>query len=110
MITSLEFDSSPILPGESRPLFVLSDSPPIFAAIECFREPPRPAQLRPCEECGSYQIEPGQYFEITASLSVFAESGGFLRVRVRDSSDDSREFDLTVRTRGRLGGAEYAAG
>lgn len=109
MITSLEFDSSPVIAGEVRRLMVLSDVPPIFVGIECFREPPRPAQLRPCQECGSFRIMPGECFEITASLSVFSEKGGFLRVNIRDVSGDSREFELRVKTRGRSGGMEYAA-
>lgn len=106
MITNINFDAGSIMPGESRPLIVSSSSGPIFVAIECFREPPEPAQLRACQECGTYTVAPGDQFMVTASNLVFAEHPGYLRVVVRDASGDTRAFNLKVGTAS--GGLEYA--
>lgn len=108
MIIAIDFDTGPIVPGESRSLDVRSNAGPIFVSIQCFREPPRPAQLTQCQECGSYRFAPGDEFLVTASRTAFSEGGGFLRVRVRDASGDSREFILKVEITSSAGGTGYA--
>lgn len=106
MITNINFDAGPMMPGESRTLNALSNSGPIFVAIECFREPPQPAQLRACQECGTYTFSPGEQFVVTASRLIFSEHPGYIRVVVRDASGDTREFNLKVGEAG--GGLTYA--
>lgn len=107
MITNINFDTGPIRPGESRPLDVWSNTGPIFVAIQCFREPPQPAQLTSCQECGSYTFAPGDHFVVTASRRVFTQRSGYLRVVVRDASGDTREFTLSVETTSGTGGLGY---
>lgn len=107
MITGINFNAGPILPGETRPLEVWSNAGPVFVSIECFREPPIPAQLAPCRECGSYTVAPGDTVEVTASQAVFGQRRGFLRVTVRDRDNDKREFILDVSEVSGAGGAAY---
>lgn len=109
MINNVEFNLSPIRPGEIRLLMVDSDSSPIVLAIECFREPPRPAQLQPCQECGTFQITSGEYFDVKAPFSVFEYGGGYVNLCVQDSDGDEREFRLSVETTGTSGGTEHAS-
>lgn len=95
MITSVDFSEKPIAPGESRTLRAWSDIGPLFVAIECFREPPSPPSLAPCQECGNYSVGSGQAVLVKAS-NIFDSGGGYLRIVVRDMSGDEREFRLTI--------------
>lgn len=99
MISDIGFNTGPILPGESRPIKVMSDSSPISLEIYCFVEPPIPAQLVPCNECGSYKINSGDVFNVTASSSVFMGAKGSLEIIVTDSSGDQKKFILDVLNR-----------
>jgi len=96
LIIDINFDSRPIEPGESRPLYAISDAGSIYVAIRCFREPPHPPQLTQCQECGSYKLAPGEHFVVTASHQTFADHRGYLSVIVSDESGDKREFTLSV--------------
>jgi hypothetical protein len=96
MITSIDFNEEPLQAGEQRILLAWSNTQPLFVEIKCFREPPTPPELRACSECGSFRVSSGEAVTISASLSVFAKSAGYLLVRVTDASRDSREFRLEI--------------
>lgn len=96
MITRIDFSDEPLEAGQERRLRAWTDAEPLFVAIQCFREPPTPAQLRACDECGSFRVTSGEAIFITASRSVFESRAGYLLVRVTDARRDYREFRLEV--------------
>lgn len=96
MITRIDFSEEPLEAGQERTLRAWTDAEPLFVAILCFREPPTPAQLRTCAECGSFRVTSGEAISIAASLTVFESLDGYLLVRVTDAQRDYREFRLEV--------------
>ena len=98
MITSVDFLTEPMAPGEER-LFTAFADTPMTVAIQCFRKPPDPAQLVPCGECGSYSVSSGDTVVVQASVAVFTRTPGYLRVLVQDSSGDERSFVVQVNNR-----------
>jgi hypothetical protein len=111
----VELSSEPLKPGESRRLRAWSDAPfaevapsaageqaepdiqaPMSVAIECFVEPPRPAQLRPCSACGTFPLRNGEEFHIQPDEELFKESGGYLKVFIRDVNGDKFERKIQV--------------
>jgi hypothetical protein len=96
MITRIDFSDEPLEAGRSRKLRAWTNDAPLSVAIECFREPPTPAQLRSCDECGSFRITSGETIFIAASLSAFKSGAGYLLVRVTDAGHDFREFRIEI--------------
>jgi len=98
MITRIDFTDEPIEAGQERILRAWTDAEPLVVAIECFREPPTPARMRPCAECGSFHVTSGEAVTVAASLTAFEGRAGYLLVRVTDARRDYREFRLDVST------------
>ena len=96
MITHIDFSDEPLEAGQERVLCAWSDAEPLTVAIQCFREPPTPPQLRACAECGSFRVTSGEPISVAASLSAFEETTGYLVVRVTDAQRDFREFRLEI--------------
>lgn len=71
-------------------------------AIECFVEPPTPAQLRPCPSCGEFQLANGEPVPLRADAELF-KTGGYLKVTIVDLAGDKFEQIIAVTKRGDLG-------
>jgi hypothetical protein len=95
VIQKIEFSDESLVPGGVRFLRAWSDQP-LMVWIECFRQPPSPAQPRPCPECGEFRVRDGERIQVKASTNVFRDGGGFLRVVVRDKGGDERIFEIAV--------------
>ena len=105
MITRIDFSGLPMSPGESRPLTVWSDAGPLFVAIQCFREPPTPAHLTTCQECGSYSVNSGESITVTAS-EIYETVPGHMTATIRDRAGDHRVIRLNIAQTG--GSQTYA--
>lgn len=95
MIDDVDFDDSPIGPGETRILKAYSNVP-FTVFIRCFTKNPPPPGYRPCPACGSIPAISGQEIEVTADVDMFKKPGGVLEVLVRDEEGDARSYQLTV--------------
>lgn len=96
MITRIEFGEAPLAAGAERAFRAWTDAEPLRLKIECFREPPRPPQLQPCQECGEYVLESGQEIRVRASSSVFRDAAGHILVTVTDAAGYSRQLTIAV--------------
>jgi hypothetical protein len=95
MILNIEFDSSPIKAGESRPLKAFSNSP-LTITVLCYLTTPPPPGYRPCPGGGTTSVISGEETFITADARTFQLPGGYLDVIVKDKSADVRSFRLPV--------------
>ena len=102
MIQNVELDTSPIQPGEKRPLRVFSDSQ-VKVAILCYFSNPPPPGYRPCPEAGEYLVNSGDVIDIQAATTPVNQDK-YLDINILDSSGDHREFRLRVLSRS--GGAQ----
>jgi hypothetical protein len=84
--------------GEQIALTAWGNSP-MTAEILCFVRPPSPPQLRPCSECGKFNIVSGVEFRFTANKNLFSETQGYLNIRVTDSTGDQRELRIEIEGR-----------
>jgi len=99
VITRIDFSALPMFPGESRSLTVWSDAGPLFVAIQCFREPPTPAHLTTCQECGSFRVNSGEAITVTAS-GMYEAVSGYMTASIRDEAGDKREIRMDIAQRG----------
>lgn len=90
-----DFDSRPILAGESR-AFTLKSPVPVRIQIRCFVQRPPPPGYRPCRECGALSVEFGQTVFIEASGSIFGSTGGALEIEVADLTGETALITLQV--------------
>jgi hypothetical protein len=95
MITSVEIDVSPMLPGEERTLKAWSDST-LTVDIRCFVSDPPPPGYRPCSSCGSITIESGVAYSYKANEAIFQEPNGALIIAIRDASGDEQSYQVGV--------------
>ncbi len=88
MMTGIKFPTTPLKFDEERTI-ESSRETPIKVAIECFTEPPTPAQLQPCPTCGTFQVTKTAPFTFTAPRQVFEKRTGYLRVVLTDGAEES---------------------
>jgi len=97
VILTVDFDASPLGPGEVRQL-VAFGSGALEVEIKCFVRTPPPAGFRGCSQCGTIRIRSGEAVDVAASPRVFRAASGAMIVTVTDKSDgDARVFQLEVR-------------
>lgn len=85
-------------PGEQITLTAFGDSQ-MTAEILCFVRPPSPAVLKPCAECGRFNITSGVEFRFSANLNTFEDKNGHLKVRVVDATGDTWETEIEIEGR-----------
>ena len=64
-------------------------------AIQCFVEPPDPAELQPCSACGEFRLTNGQSYWLLADEKLFA-TGGFLKITIIDGRGEKLERTIVV--------------
>lgn len=84
--------------GEQIALTAFGDSP-MTAEILCFVRPPSPPSLKPCAECGKFNITSGVEFRFNANLRTFEEKNGHLKVKVVDATGDTWETEIEIEGR-----------
>jgi hypothetical protein len=97
-IYNIEFDTSPIAPGETRLLRVFSNSR-VHVSVLCYFSNPPPPQYRPCVESKETWLNSGEAVEIKAAETSIYSVGKFLDVFIKDLTGDRRFFRLTVKDR-----------
>src|ERR1043166_1028156 len=102
MISRVQLSQAPLNLGEFRELQAWSDRP-MSVSIECFVEPPTPAQLNACNECGSFPLASGQVLRFTAPSELFAQGRGYMKISVSDASGPQQSYTLPVATAGAQG-------
>lgn len=95
MISSINFDLAPLLPGEIRPISI-DGSTPIRVQVHCFTFRPPPPDYKPCRACGVLKLQSGQVHMITADRDTFAAHGGELHLDIEDADGDMRELRIGV--------------
>jgi|HubBroStandDraft_2_1064218.scaffolds.fasta_scaffold1999116_1 hypothetical protein len=96
MINNIDFDTSPIVAGESRPLRAISNSPPLTVTVLCYLTTPPPPGYRPCSGGGAAYVKSGEVVTIEADRNVFQYAGNYLDIKVKDLSGDVKTFRLGV--------------
>jgi hypothetical protein len=110
----VELSTEPLEPGGSRKLKAWSEAAPtermaiggpedlgtegltpMSVAIECFVEPPKPPQLRPCPSCGEFRLANGEPILLNADEDLF-KTGGFLKITIVDLAGDKIERRIVV--------------
>ncbi len=77
----------------------LEEAKKVAVAIECFVEPPHPAELRPCAACGSFKITSSEPLEIVVDGDLFTgKTKGALKLSFSDGSGWEDETEITVDT------------
>lgn len=97
MTIQYDFDARPMRPGESRD-FTLTSSIPATVQIKCFITSPLPPGYRPCAECGTFSLQPGQTIQIEASQHLFSNARGGLDITITDLDGDVVNIQLRVTT------------
>lgn len=86
MIRNVDMVRSPIGPGERRKIRVDADGP-VQIAINCFTDKPPPPGYKPCDACGTINIQSGEVATVTADQRFFSTNQGYLVIDVKDLSD-----------------------
>ena len=96
MIRDVKFDTSPIHPGEKRPLQAWADTR-MTVAIKCFTKAPPPPGYKACPSCGEIKMDSGETTYVEAHYGTFERAkDGRLDVKIRDLTGDERAYHLRV--------------
>lgn len=91
----VELESTRILTNQQNSLIALSDSE-MDISILCFTQPPRPPELRPCDECGKFKIISGERFFFNANPSIFENKKGYLKLIIQNQSGDVWQRKINI--------------
>jgi hypothetical protein len=91
MIHGVDFDLSPIAPGEARDLSVDSDND-VEVVFYCYRDPPGQFVV-----CGKIRLRPNETKSVAPAIGQFPRGAGRWRLAFKDLIDsDTEVIELTI--------------
>ncbi|TSE04003.1 hypothetical protein [Aquimarina algiphila] len=91
----VELENIRLFANQQNSLIAHSDSE-MELSILCFTQPPRPPELKPCDECGKFPLISGKKFFFNASPSIFEKKKGHMKLIIQNQSGDVWQRKINI--------------